>query len=431
MSKTIPIKLPFAILLLALLSIVSCKNDTKPNDNNVVPAAPPAVVTTPKEPKIEKVTFYLENSASMFGYVNGATEYVDVLTELAQKPQFAKEKTPREFNFINGGENVKITPIGNDPTDLTYKLNKKGFSCGDVTKSNLNEMFQIALNKAKGDSISILISDGIYDVENNSKTALKTLGRTTRTKFIQRLNTGDIQTIMIKLNSDFKGYYYPISINGRVQIDQKRPYYIWIFGKSQLLNKYFPEEYISEKLNGYKSMIRFLKIGNSKIPYQATTYNKKGGFRFNSNDKNILENVESDRNTKEFKFSVAVDYSSLPFSDSYLNATTNYEINHNFKILSIENYDPDKKKIFGLKLEPTHIITVQTNNSPFGDLHISLKNTIPNWIDNTNMDNDSNITGNTSQTIGFKYLTKGITDAYEKFKTKEGLITTFTIKLNK
>ena len=430
MLKTIPIKLPFAILLLALLSIVSCKNDTKPNDNNIVPPTP-VVVPTPKEPKIEKVTFYLENSASIFGYVNGPTYYVDVLSELAQKPQFSKEKTNRKFNFINGGKTIKITPIGNNPESLTNKLNTDGFNCGDIRNSNLNEMFQIALNKAKGDSISILISDGIYDVQNNSENALATLGKTTRTKFIERLNEDDIQTIMIKLNSDFKGYYYPISKKGKIQIDQKRPYYIWIFGKSQLLNKYFPEEYISKKLNGYESMIRFLKIGNSKIPYQATTYKKKGNFKFNSGNKNILENVESDSHTKEFKFSVAVDYSSLPFSDSYLHATTNYEIDHNFKILSIKNYDPDKKKIFGLKLEPTHIITIQTNNSPFGDLHISLKNTIPNWIDQTNMDNDSNITGNTSQTIGFKYLTKGITDAYQEFKTQKGIITTFTIKLNK
>jgi len=58
--------------------------------------------------KIEKVYFYIENSASMFGYVANTTQYVDVLTDLAQKPIFAKEHTIREFNFINGGKMRKL-----------------------------------------------------------------------------------------------------------------------------------------------------------------------------------------------------------------------------------------------------------------------------------------------------------------------------------
>ena len=156
--------------------------------------------------KIGKATFFIENSESMFGYVNGFTEFVDVLSELSEKPMFAAENTPREFFFINGGEDLEITPIGDDPALLKDKLNTKGFRCGDYTKSNLNSMFQVALEKARQDTISILISDAIYDIGRVGApmNALSTEGRETRSKFITRLEQGDLQTILIKLHSNFK-----------------------------------------------------------------------------------------------------------------------------------------------------------------------------------------------------------------------------------
>ena len=231
--------------------------------------------TRRQEAKIGKVIFYLENSESMFGYLNGSSQYVDVVAEFSEKPTFVAENIKREFNLVNGAD-LKINNIGDNPVILKSKLNKNGFNCGDITKSNLNGMFQLALEKAQNDTITLLISDGIYDIEQptNALSTLEILGKETRSKFITRLQNGDIETILIKLVSDFNGTYFYSSKHGKETIHESRPFYIWIFGKSELLNKYFTEDYFIQSLKGYKDYARFLTLKDNKYTLSNNAINK-------------------------------------------------------------------------------------------------------------------------------------------------------------
>ena len=378
------------------------------------------------EREISKAVFFIENSESMFGYVSGFTEYVDVISELAEKPSFIEEKTQRVFKFINGGENLKITPISNTD-DLKTKLNKNGFNCGDITKSNLNKMFQRALEKARKDTISILISDGIYDLGKNSpKNTLSLEGNQTRSQFIERFEEGDLQTIMIKLHSHFDGDYFPVK-GGEIYIEQIRPYYIWIFGETELLNRYFSEEYI-KSLKAYADMARFIKFDELNIPFQAVSKKMKGSIKFDRQDKNILNDVEPDRNGQGFQFSFVTDFSSLPYSDSYFKTTSNYSCSdESYKVTSVTEI---KKPIHGVTFTHTHLITVSTQNISYCELNVSLKSVVQEWIDLTNAPDEKNIKNDTTQTIGFNYLTDAISEAYE-YKNKETNITSFTFGINK
>lgn len=384
---------------------------------------------TPKERKIGKAVFYLENSESMFGYVNGYTEYVSVVSGLAYKNRFSDENTERQFYFINGGDNLKINYIGNKASDLNDKLNLKSYSCGDITKSNLNSMFQIALSIAKQDTISILISDGIYDIGKRQApmNALSTEGNETKEKFINRLSEGDFQTIIIKLNSHFDGKYFPVT-GGIKRLSQDRPFYIWIFGETELLNEYFNDEYI-ESLKGFNDIARFLRLTELKVPYEATAENKIGEFDFDKGDRNKLLNVEPDRNGNAFQFSVAVDFSDLPFSGSFFTTTNNYSIsNSNMKIKAVSEIG--NTKLYGLDFTPTHLIILGTERSPICQLKISLLNKVPKWIGETNLKDESDIIGDTTHTFGFKFLTDAISDAY-KYKNKQKNIANFQIELRK
>lgn len=378
--------------------------------------------------QIKKVVFYIENSESMFGYVNGFNEYVDVISDLAEKPEFVDEKTIRDFYFVNGGDELSITPIGNDPSVLKTKLNTIGFKCGDITKSNLNSMFQAALATAGKDTISVLISDAIYDIGKPQAplNALITEGKETRSRFIERLGEGDIQTIIIKLHSHFDGYYFPVA-GGAVKIEQIRPYYIWIFGETELLNKYFSESYINT-LKGYSDMARFLKYEGVKIPYQAVNQNKLGSFRLDRYVKNKLIDVESDRNGEGFQFTIAVDFSSLPFSDSYLTQIKNYSCNSDFEVICITNVT---KKIYEVtSFTPTHLISVYTDNNPYCELELALNNTPPNWIIETSTEDESNIETDYTHTFGFKFLTDAISEAYE-YKNGEKNIMSLKFEITK
>lgn len=420
----------FILFALSIL-LVGCngggnggKGDTSNNGEDTI-QAPPQEVN-----KIAKAIFYLENSASVFGYVNGDSEYVKVVSELATKPQFIEDGVNTEFNFVNGGENIAITKIGDKFDDLKNKLNVPGYRCGDITKSNLNEMFKLALSKAKKDTISILISDAIYDIGDkaNPLAALATEGKQTRTKFIERLNEGDVQTIIVKLSSDFNGTYYPVR-GGTIKLKQKRPFYVFIFGETELLNKYFPDKYIKEKLAGYSNVARFLKLGDLSIPYQATALKRKGQFIFDSKDKNKLLKIKKNSNG-EFQFTFATDFSSLPFSKSYITSTSNYSINNNNNYTITNTFDKTDEILSGLKFAPTHLITVQTNKNPYGQIEVSLINKVPSWIESTNSNDESDIRNDTEHTFGFEYLTNGISEAYQ-YKNKEASIATFKFELKK
>jgi len=404
----------FFILSLTLSSCNSRDERIKSKENQ------PLVVNS-QEIKIAKAVFYLENSESMFGYVNGFTEYVDVISELAEKPDFAAEKTKREFNFINGGTPLSINCLGNDPKIFKSKLNTSGFRCGDITKSNLNGMFQIALDRAQNDTISILISDAIYDIgqPQSPLNALITEGRETRSKFISRLENGNIQCLMIKLFSSFEGNYFYSSHSGKTYINQSRPFYIWVFGKSELLNKYFSETYISQHLKGFVYYARFIPIEENKVPYQINpAINRKGSFKPDRKNQNKLINAETRHG--EFQFAFAVDYSSIPFSSNYFSNIDNYSLsNQNFKIVSINEIKKDEKYGITLFTNPTHLITIQTDKNPCGDLEITLKNEIPSWILESDADNEHII--DSKKTFGLKYLTNGISEAYQHTNRSKNL----------
>lgn len=409
------------IICSLIFSIVSCGN--RPNRNQQVKVG----AATNKEHTLDKAIFYLENSESMFGYVNGITNYVDVVSELSEKPEFVAQKIIREFYFINGGNTLSINSLGTNPAILKNKLNQTGFRCGDITKSNLNSMLQVALEKAQNGTISILISDAIYDVGQLPLSALPTVGKETRSKFITRLENGDIQTLLIKLKSNFNGNYFYCSHSGTQFLNQERPFYVWIFGKSELLNEYFSEEYISQHLKGYENFARFLALAEKAIPNQIVSFNRKGAFKVDREIANRLIEVKPDRNGQGFQFAIAVDFSSLPFSENYLTSTLNYNCNLNYKTVKIEKITEIQKFEVHSFTHPTHLITLFTNQNPCGNLKIVLKNEVSNWIKDTDIVNENSI--DNSHTYGFKILTDAISEAYA-YKSKGKYIAQFDIEIS-
>ncbi len=161
--------------------------------------------------KIAKATFFLENSGSMFGYLSSNSNYVQAVNNLALNLDFSDMNTETSFNLINGnGEDVKITDLGNNPKIFKSLLNMGGFNKGNIHTSDLTKMFEIALKNASSDSISILVSDGLYDVggEASPLNALDAETSSTALKFNERIRQNpNLQTLIIKLTSNFEGRY--------------------------------------------------------------------------------------------------------------------------------------------------------------------------------------------------------------------------------
>ena len=377
-----------------------------------------------------KVIFFIENSGSMAGYVNQANEFKNSLVGLAYLPEF--DKADKGFYFINGTSDpskksgIQINLIGNDPEFLKNKLNPKSFKVGDIRFSDLNKMFEIALDSAKDNQISILVSDCIYDVGNDQDplTALNIEIQKTQQAFRNRLESEDLQTLIIKAISRFDGQYYYASKAGSRQLaGQERPFYLVIFGKSGLLNKMLTEKSIGSKITGPFQTARFFVNDERNIPFQiAPSENVKGEFMQDYENKFKLKNAKSLMG--EFQFAFAADFNSLPFSDSYLTNISNYNChNPNFNVITAARIT---KKIAGVN--GTHLITVFTNKNPAGNLEVVLKNVTPGWVMETDIDNEDYI--DNSHTYGFQSLTDAISKAYE-YKNDGKNPATFKIMITK
>lgn len=412
--------------IIFLFSIISCNSNSGSN-NQIEDSKKLSPITNLK---LSKVIFYLENSESMFGYLNGATEYIKVIAELSNKADFVTNNITRDLYLINGAApKMSINFLGNNPQNLTNVLNLKGFNSGDITKSDLNSMFQLALSKASKDTISILVSDAIYDIQVDPITAagaLEIKGKGTFENFVKRLNDtiSNTQTLLIKMNSKFNGKYFYTTQNGSININQSRPYYIWIFGEDELVSKYFSEEYI-KTLDGYENYARFSENSYNNINYDVLpSENRIGTFKPKNQNRYILESAKTDTHGKGFQFTIGVDYNNLLFSDNFLTSTNNYVCsNPNYSIKEIKK---NNKSIPGFT--GSHLITVFTDKNHIGTVEIKLMNKIPNWISETNVNDETKI--DSIRTYGFQFLTKGITDAYNTIK-KDDYLATFKIQITK
>lgn len=377
-------------------------------------------------PTLKKVTFYLENSESMFGYVNGNNEYIKVISELSSKSDFVSDRVVKEFFLINGKTPLSVKPLGDISSKLNSVLSVEGFNIGKTNSSELNEMLKKAMENSGNGKISIFISDGIFDINQKSGNVDKYLtleSGVTKANFIKRLSgSSSFETLLIKLNSNFNGKYFYASRSGYEKINQKRPYYIWVFGDSQLVNKYFSESFINQSLVGRTDYLRFMKLGSPLLKSRIIKgVNRKGEFDIEKDNPNIIKEAYKDKAGK-FSFSFAVDFNSLPFSEVYLTDKNNFSIdNTNYEIGFIQKVNDTHRSFLPTKnkLDASHIITLicKSNKTHIGSIYVKLKYTLPKWI-NTSLAVE---TVQSPLTFGFDKLTSGISDAYIVYNQNKSL----------
>ena len=395
--------------------IAEIENDTL-GYGKAFPGAGPAVVVQP-EHRLSKVNFFIENSGSIKGFVNGSTTYIDVLTDLANHPKFIQKST-RKFYYFTSGINNPLRVL-----DLTQELRPGRFNQG---YSDLNNLFKVALDSTNNNSISILISDGIYDMcpDPTPLNTLRTLGHGLRSIFINKIGKQNFQTLLIKFKSGFNGLYSPGNCCNSYNINEERPFYIWIFGSTEIIEDFFPDDYITN-LRGYVNSARFFRYDASNISYNPSSHKLSGRYYPVRDDPYTLRRVRTGP-SGTFQFSIAVDFSSLPLNEDYIHDTANYSCSNAFSVVSIDR--PTDMEILTFK-DVTHLIVVNKIGNPAGTLSVSILNKGYPWIETTDLENDCNIRGKEDQTFGFKILNQGIIDAYQHFNGKKE-IDTFIINLN-
>jgi len=324
-------------------------------------------------------------------------------------------------SYLINTDLYKFEPV---PHKITNALTEKGINKGDTNTSDLNFILKTALDSTSKDDLSILITDGIYSVAGDQNSVigkLKSESNFTARHFEDRLSKDKkLQTVLIKLNSRFNGSYYTVQ-GARINIDQQRPYYLWLFGSVGTIATIQKNLKFSD-LPGYQHHIIFTSDSNKPIEYSIlSAFMNKGTFR-QHHDKierpYHITNAEKDRRSKDFQFTIGLDLRNIPAEKSYLLNKANYEIigKDDYTIASIHEVytlSPEEiKKINNPNF--SHVLVLHSSKNPYGSMHLVLKKQLPVWIKKTHSSDDTNIKGDTKTTLGFQHLVSSIDRAYSK-----------------
>lgn len=403
---------------------MSCGSDNPPNQTIQKEDTSKKIV---KPIDINKINFYFENSLSMNGYL---------------KEEDFRQSIRTILHKIKGDKlnSYFVNSMAIPESNIFDRISKNDIKTLGIGNSDHKFIFTNAINNSTGNNLSIVITDGIYSVNDGD---INDVEVDIKAAFEEALKKNAIETVVLKMSSNFKGQYYSESCpkKGGVKINQQRPYYILLFGKKEVINNALKEIVILNDLKGYKEQARFMITKDLKVNYSVLSQGeeKKGEFRSTNRDPIIKEigNAKKDARSaallkdRYLQFGIAVDFTNISITESYLSNRSNYSIEDNTgysiqKIKKIKDLDKNSKtyKLFetqnkGGKFNFTHIITVKGKTKLYGDLNLSLDINFPEWIAKTGSADDCNITKDTSRTFAFDRLIFGISKAYKNTNKKE------------
>lgn len=378
---------------------------------------------------------YLENSASMDGYVSGVSNFESVLSDLVISLNYHYDKNSVKFNFINSEiYPVEIADVNSFFSSL--EPGKAPFKVGNQFVSELNQCFEKVLSETKDNGVSIFVSDCIYSLGKGRSTqqGLILEENMTKSAFMQRLKKSDLSTCILQFTSGFNGTYYDYN-NQKTKLQQaERPYYIWIIGADNSVQNLLGKVRFTD-MKGYQNSYFLTGIqGTEPSTQYLSGTNRIGRAVYRSQEPNYIKDIQFVNGV--FQYSIAVDMSSFPDRKSVLE-NRNYVLSPGATLVNVKeipsNNQPvlihqnDWQRIKDNKF--THLITVKVNQKEFpAELTIAYKNTMPSWVESSSNTDDSVIRQTTQQTFGLRNLLHGVTEAYKTHNNNQDIL--FQIKYN-
>lgn len=426
-----------SLILLSIIVLQSCGNDRNRNGGGDEIEIQDSPAKRSEVALLKNVNFYLENSGSMNPYTKGSTDFNRAINTLLRDIDLLSLDTVKIY-----AANTKIHPLDQDLDMFISSLYNNGIpKVGNTNNSDLHLIFENLLDEYESGNISILVTDAIYSVEGTREKLLGNLEQKalkTRNYFYKTLQNKDFGTLCLKMSSNYDGEYYPAA-GGRININQERPYYIWLFGDGKLL-KEFSEKLKLFNLPGYNNSVYSVKNGSLSLEYSIVEHSvgNIGSFKPETRNRYPLHSIKDAEKASrgemqgQFGFAVAVDFSVIPLPENHLLEPENYNItSEEYELYSITkidgSLDPNARKYLSSVEETlnntfTHLLFFKTEQKFLQSFDVQLKNEIPQWINETGIDDDSEIKGDTQQTFGFDKLISGILDAYNEVNKEDNIV---------
>lgn len=368
---------------------------------------------------------YIENSGSMDGYVTGTSEFKNDIYNFLADLHLDELKDSLNLFYINKDLlPQKNNAADDDLKDFIERLNPQTFQekGGNRVTSDFSEMLGDVLDKIDNKNVGILISDFVFSPGDKDATNyLNNQQNSIKVKFGDKIKKLDLSIAIFQLESEFNGTYYnkfdsPIPLNG-----VKRPYYVWVMGTSNQIQKMYRENlfefqkhyknrWIIESLNSANQTKTIFDIDYSK---RTGEFNKETLLKDKKNGKWTIADAEypKRKDEKEFQFTLNVDFRNSMQNIEYFSDPSIYEVDNPSYKLTVKAIDQ-----FELKKNFSHQLTFTTNQLKNESLKLAInKFKTPNWVKELSSTDDRNILTDSIQqkkTFGFSYLIEGIKDGF-------------------
>lgn len=365
-----------------------------------------------------KVNVYIENSASMDGYVKGVTEFEQSIYSYISDIKLADFCSNLNLNYINSS----ILRQPDDVSDFIEKLEPSTFSRrgGNRSTTDISNLFQKIMAEQGDNDVAILVSDFVFSPGKKDASEYLTNQQIgIKSHFATRLKTDpDYAAVLYRLVSKFEGKYYN-KFDQPTQIEADRPFFIWLLGNKDQLQR-LTDEVRKENMKGHGVDHTFcISKMTASSPYGILPMPRIGTFQIDpANVKTSILKAKTDNKAVGSKFVVSfgVDYSGFLLEDSYLTDPANYEINNKAYTVEISrnpNTTSSYTHIIKLKLDPSQPVISR------GNIKVSLLKKSAPWAEEftDNDGEDINAEGAMEKTFGLKTLIDGVYDAYKADST--------------
>ena len=444
-----------SIFIVAGIAFVSCVNgEPKRNIHSVLSengqrqssnqseetsggmTATSGVDTVRREKTIPSVQVFMETSGSMNGYVNGGTSvFQQVVKEYLSGINNANFASDVTYNYITN----KVTPQTNDLNRYITKLTPSSFaSNGKVATTDIGGIFKQILSMTSPNTITILISDCIISPGRNVDTKAYLMGQMTdvRDAIVNYINQyGDLACLVYQFDSNFRGNYFDYE-NTKHKIDQQRPFYIWVFGKTrniaELKLHYVPDRdfKVTSIRNQWMIFNTELSAIQNNFQYGILLPNTSAVGSYKRVDKTTVRSVRKPNPSDNFRFSFGVNMSlaGLLMGNDYVNDTRNYV--HLVNGLSKQKFYGRIESDMNANSPYSNIFLVESEQ-PFarGVFSLAFIPQIPDWAIECTDDDDRSFNGdNDGKTYGLETIFNGIYNGYNS-GNKDNIIAQFDFEI--
>lgn len=431
------ITLKNCLYLLGLTFFTACGG----NDN----AKRDKISTKPSEEIIIEPKLYLEHSGSMFAYdvanaKNG--QFKNTLVQLIQGFNKVTLKTPSVYIV-----NDSVYRYPKEFNDLITSKSVFENRIGNPAFTDFKTIFDTILKDLNQNQIAILFSDLIYSGQNSQGKSSQKI-RDEAQQLCQQAFVNDaskVSVLILKLNSDFNGNYYPYNLpNKGKNYVGTRPYYVCLFAKNETMKTFLSDKKYStitnfEQLPEFQHKIFFTNGSLLKAPFytilqgdaEAKGDFNKGESELNKNGLHAIKDVEAPhRENEKLTVCVAVGFPKGALEESEITNINNYEIEgfkDNFKLKSVKTVNRTDGTTHKLILEATKLAR--------GEREVTIKfkrKFPPQWVDDTNTEDDTNIDANSdfaSKSFGIKNIMTGLNEALSQVNDDKNYYFTLKLKL--